>query len=84
MRELEDCLQELPYRGVVPWPLIELNGQWDWISSVNTVESWLDHYVGYHYRDWTWTQWTLHQPNLCSVSFAREPDSVLFLLRFGS
>jgi hypothetical protein len=84
MQALWDRYPELPYRGVVPWPLIELNGQWDWISSVDSVESWLDQYVGHHYSDWTWTMWTLHQPNLCSVSFKREPDSVLFLLRFGS
>jgi hypothetical protein len=84
MQALEDCLQELPYRGVVPWPLVERNGCYDWICSVSTVEDWLDQYVGGHYSDWTWTQWTLHQPNLCSVSFKREPDSVLFLLRFGS
>jgi hypothetical protein len=84
MQALGDRVQELPYRGVVPWPLIERNGGYDWISSVSTVEAWLDSHVGHHYSDWTWTMWTLDQPNSCSVSFAREPDSVLFLLRFGS
>ena len=80
MQALENCVRELPYRGVVPWPVVEYNGQSDWVSSVSTVEAWLDLHVG---RDWMWTQWTLHQPNLCSVSFAREQDSLLFLLRFS-
>jgi hypothetical protein len=83
--QLEDMLVDtLPYRAVTPWPLIDRDGSYDWIYAVSTVETWLDSYVGHHYRDWTWTQWTLHQPDLCSVSFRREQDSVLFLLRFGS
>jgi hypothetical protein len=83
MPTLDFCLQELPYRAVVPWPFVQYNGQWDWISSVDIMESWLAEHVGNHYSDWTWTMWTLHQPGLCSVSFAREQDSTLFLLRWS-
>ena len=84
MRALWDLHPELPYRAVAPWPLVEVNGNLDWISSVDIVESWLITHVGHHWTHWTWTMWTLHQPNLCSVSFAREPDSTLFLLRFSN
>jgi hypothetical protein len=83
MRALWDRYPELPYRAVVPWPFVERNGQWDWISSVDVMELWLGQHVGHHYKDWTWTMWTLHQHNLCSVSFRRESDSTLFLLRWS-
>jgi hypothetical protein len=83
MQALWDRHPELPYRAVAPWPRIEYRGQWDWIESVGCVESWLEQYVGCHYSRWTWTMWTLDNPYLCSVSFAREPDSTLFLLRFS-
>ena len=83
MRVLWDKYPDLPYRAVAPWPLIERNGCLDWVESVESVEIWLNEYVGSHYTRWTWTMWTLHNPYLCSVSFAREPDSTLFLLRFS-
>ena len=83
MRALWDRHPELPYRAVAPWPLVEYHGQWDWIESVDCVETWLESHIGSHYSQWTWTMWTLDNPYLCSVSFAREPDSTLFLLRFG-
>jgi hypothetical protein len=83
MRALYDYPITLPYTAVVPWPLIERNGQPDWIDAVESVESWLERCVGPHYARWVWNTWTLHQVDLCSVSFAREPDSCLFLLRWG-
>jgi len=80
---LNDHPLELPYRAVVPWPLIERNGQPDWVESVYRIEDWLDHSIGPHYVAWVWSMWTLHQSHLCSVSFARDKDTTLFLLRWG-
>ena len=80
---LNDHPFELPYRAVVPWPLIIYNGQPDWIESVMQIEDWLDHQVGPHLVVWVWSMWTLHQSYLCSVSFLRERDTTLFLLRWG-
>ena len=71
----------LPYLAVVPWPLIDRNGQPDWIESVGSVESWLESRVGPHYVRWCWNMYHL-TPDLCGVTFAREQDSVLFLLRW--
>ena len=65
----------LPYTAVVPWPLVDRNGQPDWIDAIYTVEDWLEHSIGPHYSRWVWSMWTLHQNHLCSVSFARAPDS---------
>ena len=84
MRALWDKHPELPYRAVAPWPLIETDGNLDWIAAVDTVESWLETTVGRHYIHWTWTMWTLDQPHLCGVSFARDTDSSLFLLRWSN
>lgn len=83
MKALCDHPFTLPYSAAVPWPLVERNGQYDWVDSVYTVESWLEQYVGPHYQRWVWSMWTLHQVNMCAVSFARERDSTLFLLRWS-
>jgi hypothetical protein len=74
---------ELPYRAVAPWPQIEHNGQWDWIATVYTVEDWLERSVGPHWALWGWSMYSLHQSHLCGVSFARERDSILFLLKWS-
>jgi hypothetical protein len=84
MRALWDRYPELPYRAVVPWPVVELNGNLDWIASVDLVETWLEHRIGRHRVEWTWNMWTLHNYDLCSVAFAREADSTLFLLRWDN
>ena len=84
MRALWDRHPLLPYSAIVPWPLVvREDGLTDWTASVSSVETWLLNCVGPHYTHWTWAMWALHQGNLCSVRFAREPDSVLFLLRFS-
>lgn len=80
---LNDYPLTLPYSATVPWPLILRGGQPDWIDSVYTVETWLDHHVGPHYTAWVWNMWTLHQSHLCSVSFARAADTSLFILRWS-
>ena len=83
MRMLHDWHCELPYTAVVPWPLVERNGQPDWIDAVLTVELWLELHVGRHYQHWAWNTLTLHQPYLCGVAFARSKDTTLFLLRWS-
>lgn len=83
MRALWD-FPVLPYQAVTPWPQVLYNGQWDWIGSVDLIESWLAQYVGARYVEWTWSMWTLHNPALCGVSFSRPSHCSLFLLRFGN
>jgi hypothetical protein len=84
MRALWDRYPELPYRAVVPWPVVEINGNLDWIASVDLVESWLESRIGPHYVRWTWNMWTLHNYDLCGVAFARASDTTLFLLRWDT
>lgn len=82
MRALWD-FPVLPYPAVVPWPRIENLGYQDWIASVDLIEDWLRDSVGPRYREWTWSMWSLHNTELCSVSFRWEPNVTMFLLRFG-
>lgn len=79
MRALIDDFPRLPYQVIVPWPSVYDT----WLENTILVETWLEGCVGPHYVRWVWSMWTLHQSDLCSVSFAREPDTSLFLLRFG-
>lgn len=74
----------LPYPAVVPWPVVEHRGYQDWMASVDLIEEWLRICIGPRYSEWTWSMWSLHNPQLCSVSFRWEPNASLFVLRFGS
>ena len=73
----------LPYRAVAPWPIIEFNGQPDWVQAVCSVEDWLERSVGPHYREWCWDTWTLHNAYLCGVTFRQEKSCTLFLLAYS-
>ena len=86
MRMLYDRHPELPYVASAPWPLVELEsspGQWDWINSMGTVETWLVNSVGHHWVCWTWNMSSNERIEICTVRFLREKDTTLFLLRFG-
>lgn len=83
MRALWDLHPELPYKAVAPWPTVEYNGNLDWIAAVDIMQTWLESTIGRHYVCWAWTMWTLDQPNLCGVSFAKDTDSTLFLLKWA-
>ena len=83
MRALNDYPLVLPYQAAVPWPLVFAGAQADWVATVDRVEDWLDRTVGPHSVRWVWSRWALHQTDLCAVSFARDPDRLLFLLRWG-
>jgi len=73
----------LAYSVHAPWPVVESNGNLDWIDAVACVEEWLSACVGSHLIEWDWDVLCLHNPCWCSVRFARERDSTLFLLRFS-
>ena len=84
MQALWDKHPALPYQAVAPWPVIETNGNLDWIASVDIMENWLESTIGKHYIRWTWNMWSLDQTHLCGVSFARDTDSTLFLLKWAN
>lgn len=83
MLMLYDRFPELPYRAVAPWPLVELNGQLDWVASVDAVETWLTRSIGYHWVHWSWNMRDLEDSSLCGVCFTLERSCTLFLLKFA-
>jgi hypothetical protein len=80
---LWDKFPPMPFHAVAPWPYWDDPGQWDWVNSVDCVETWLNRFVGQHYVHWAWDMYSLHNPQLCGVGFVRERDVSLFLLKFG-
>lgn len=76
-------LASLPYPATIAWPRSETGGQWDWITDIESVEAWLEAHVGSHTDSWAWCVGAFDQRDYCCVSFARQQDSVMFLLRFG-
>jgi hypothetical protein len=83
MRAIWDLEPQLPYKAVAPWPRVEHRGYQDWVQSVDIIELWLEKNVGHHWVHWSWSMWSLHNPQLCGVSFLLEKHSTLFLLRWG-
>lgn len=82
---LLDRYPELPFSARVPWPCVyDVNGQMDWVNTVSMVETWLNQRIGAHYVRWSWCMWGIDSAQLCGVSFAQQPDRLLFLLQFGS
>lgn len=73
---------QLPYVAVARWPLIERNGQPDWVEAVARVESWLLNCIGPHYAEWCWHTWPQQYIYLCGVSFRQERSCTLFLLAY--
>ena len=73
----------LPYQAQVPWPCVLRSGHQDWVTSVDLVETWLVNSIGPRYSLWTWNMWHLGMGDLCGVSFLKDRDRLIFLLRFG-
>jgi hypothetical protein len=72
------------YRAWAPWPQKSV-AQMDWIDSYQTVEEWLERFVGPHYSMWAWDRVDLcQQGQFLGVAFARDPHRGLFLLRWGT
>ena len=76
-------IDNLPYHAQAPWPLVERNGNCDWIETTRSVEIWLVDCVGPHYTEWAWSMWDSCDSYHCRVSFRHARSVSLFLLRFG-
>jgi len=64
-----------PYQTKNPWPFPSQYG--DWTKAVTDLETWLENYVGDCMVQWAWCG------GQCQLAFAREPDLILFLLRWS-
>ena len=45
---------EFQYRAILPWPVDIHHRQSDWISSIESLEQWLEQYCGKERVDWIW------------------------------
>lgn len=73
---------QLPYVARAYWPLVERNGQPDWIEAVDSVNTWLLRSIGPHYLEWCWHTWPQDRSDRLAVSFRRERSCTLFLLAY--
>lgn len=73
---------EFTHLATVPWPWARDNQQ-DWITSLFTLEDWLNARVGAHYERWAYSQ----QPDLeftkACIAFKYARDKTLFLLAWS-
>ena len=74
-----------PYIAIAPWPTIThpITYQIDWIDCVQELESWLERSVGPHYQRWAYATSQEQEYWHACVSFAREPDRTMFVLRWA-
>lgn len=66
--------------AVAHWPTIIVADQWDWVSSVDTMESWLNRYIGSHYSAWAYHNGTSINYWQACIAFREARYKTLFLL----
>lgn len=72
---------EFEYIARAPWPTPQ--PQLDWIDQVATMEYWLEHYIGEHYKRWAWATEQNHEPWQACVAFKWAKHKTLFLLTWS-
>jgi len=66
------------------WPVIlTADQQLDWVTSVDTMEQWLNCYCGSHWSDWAWHNGTSRDYWCACVAFRKPQAKTLFLLRWA-
>lgn len=57
--------------------------QLDWVESIQSVEQWLNSYIGPRYTVWAWSDTLQLKTYQSAVAFKREPDCTFFLLHWS-
>ena len=66
------------------WPtILAPDQQLDWVTAVETMELWLNQYVGSHYSEWAYHNGTSVDYWQACIAFKRERNKTLFLLRWS-
>jgi len=81
MRYLPD-LHPFEHIATAHWPTIIVNDQWDWVSSVEEMECWLNRYIGSHYSAWAYHNGTSIDYWQACIAFRLARDKTLFLLQW--
>ena len=69
------------YIARAPWP--NYDNQLDWVDNINTLEQWLEQYVGEHLKRWAWATEREHEPYQACVAFKWDKHRTLFLLKWS-
>lgn len=72
---------DFDYIARAPWP--NYDSQLDWIDQVETIESWLNQYVGEHYKRWAWATDSNQTIYEACVAFKWAKHQTLFLLTWA-
>ncbi len=74
-----------PHLAVAPWPIItRAPGQVDWVDSIDTMEQWLERFVGPHLQRWAYATTQEQQYWQACIAFNRAQDRTLFVLRWAN
>lgn len=77
---LPEC-HDFEYIARAPWP--NYDSQLDWVENVHTIESWLESYVGEHYKRWAWASEHDQKCYEACVAFKWDKHRTLFLLTWS-
>jgi hypothetical protein len=86
MRYLPDfpVFPEFQHIAVVPWPVDPRHNQQDWVNAVDTLEVWLESYIGCHYVNWVYHQVDYQEYWQACIAFRKDPDRTMFLLKWAN
>lgn len=76
-------LHDFTYEAIVPWPRSPHLAQQDWVTSIETIESWLNQYCGHHWAEWAYSTSQDQQYWEACIAFRRERNRTLFLLTWA-
>jgi hypothetical protein len=76
-------LHDFEHVATAHWPIVLCDDQLDWVQSVDTMEAWLNRFVGHHYSYWAYHNGTSMDYWLACIAFKRARDKTLFLLTWS-
>lgn len=65
------------------WPTIIVDEQLDWVTAVDTMEAWLNRYIGSHYSEWAYHNGTSIDYWQACIAFRKPTYKTLFLLQWS-
>jgi hypothetical protein len=77
-------LHDFEHIAIAHWPtILTEHDQLDWVTAVNTMESWLNQYIGSHYSTWAYHNGTSHDYWQACIAFKWAKHKTLFLLQWS-
>ena len=76
-------IHDFEHIAVAHWPIILSDGQWDWVQAVDTMELWLNRYIGCHYSEWAYHNGTSIDYWQACIAFRKPTYKTLFLLQWA-